>query len=50
MDFINFEGFLKPQLSLGSLIFNLANYGLCFPCEYHLNFTVSLYSFSSNAM
>lgn len=38
----NFEVFVKPQLSLGSLIFNFTNYGLCFHCEYHLNFAISL--------
>lgn len=50
MVFIHFEGFVKPSLSLGSLIFNVTNYVLCFHCEYHLNFTISSYSFTSNVM
>lgn len=50
MFFINFEGFVKPQLSLDSLILNLTNYGLCFHYEYHLNITNSLYSFISSVM
>lgn len=50
MFFINFEGFVKPQLSLDSLILNLTNYVLCFHYEYHLNFTNPFYSFISNAM
>lgn len=42
MGFTHFEGFVKPQFSPGSLIFNFTNCALCFHCEYHSNNLLSL--------